>query len=256
MLSDGTIVHGYRVERFVGRGGMGEVYRATQLELDRDRRAQGHDRRPVRGPGLAERFRREARAGGVAEPPESAADPRGWPFRRPAVPVDALHRRADLAQVVGVGGPLDPARAAASSSRLQPRSTPHTPAGSSTATSSRPTSCWSRPASRRSTRTWRTSAWPSRPARSAPAHAHRPGRRHHRVPRARADHHRRRRRRSDVYALGCMLFSCSAARPRSAATPMSRFSGLTSTTAAAPRGRPGPGAVRRCRAARARQASR
>ena len=33
MLSDGTVVHGYRVERFVGRGGMGEVYRATQLEL-------------------------------------------------------------------------------------------------------------------------------------------------------------------------------------------------------------------------------
>ena len=34
-LEPGTVVAGYRIESLVGRGGMGVVYRAVQLGLDR-----------------------------------------------------------------------------------------------------------------------------------------------------------------------------------------------------------------------------
>ena len=35
MLADGTIVSGYRIDGMLGEGGMGAVYQATQLSLNR-----------------------------------------------------------------------------------------------------------------------------------------------------------------------------------------------------------------------------
>jgi serine/threonine protein kinase len=69
LLQSGAELAGYRIERFVARGGMGAVYEATQLSLDRRVALKfispelGADER------FRERFRREARSGAAIEHP-------------------------------------------------------------------------------------------------------------------------------------------------------------------------------------------
>jgi serine/threonine protein kinase len=68
-LQPGLELAGYRIERFIARGGMGAVYEATQLSLDRRVALKfispqlGADER------FRERFRREARSGAAIEHP-------------------------------------------------------------------------------------------------------------------------------------------------------------------------------------------
>jgi serine/threonine protein kinase len=69
LLQAGTELAGYRIERFVARGGMGSVYEATQLSLDRRVALKfisgglGADER------FRERFRREARSAAAIDDP-------------------------------------------------------------------------------------------------------------------------------------------------------------------------------------------
>ncbi len=58
----GATVHGYRIERKVGSGGMGEVFLATQLELDRPVALKVLSAECSADTALIERFKREARA--------------------------------------------------------------------------------------------------------------------------------------------------------------------------------------------------
>ena len=60
MLSPGTRVDGYRVERLLGQGGMGVVYEARQVSLDRRVALKVLAPGLADEPGFRERFRREA----------------------------------------------------------------------------------------------------------------------------------------------------------------------------------------------------
>lgn len=61
MLNPGTVVGGYRLEGLLGRGAMGEVYRASQLALDRPVAIKRIAAHLLDQPGAVQRFEREAR---------------------------------------------------------------------------------------------------------------------------------------------------------------------------------------------------
>jgi serine/threonine protein kinase len=61
-LASGTKFAGYRIEAVAGRGGMGVVYRATQLGLDRPVALKVIAAGLLGDPRVRERFLRESRA--------------------------------------------------------------------------------------------------------------------------------------------------------------------------------------------------
>lgn len=62
MLSPGSTIAGYEVEGVVGSGGLGILYRARQLRLDRPVALKVVDPEDTREPVIRERLRREARS--------------------------------------------------------------------------------------------------------------------------------------------------------------------------------------------------
>jgi serine/threonine protein kinase len=69
ILEPGTELAGYRIARFIDRGGMGAVYEAVQLSLDRRVALKFISRRLGDDERFHERFRREARSGAAIEHP-------------------------------------------------------------------------------------------------------------------------------------------------------------------------------------------
>ena len=68
-LEPGARLAGYRIERLLGRGGMGSVYEATQVSLDRRVALKVISRRLGADESFRERFRRESRAAAAVEHP-------------------------------------------------------------------------------------------------------------------------------------------------------------------------------------------
>ena len=69
VLAPGTMLGGCRIDAVVGRGGMGVVYRARQLDLDRDVAVKVIAPELVEDPQIRKRFLSEARAAGAVEHP-------------------------------------------------------------------------------------------------------------------------------------------------------------------------------------------
>ena len=69
LLAPGAVLAGYRIESVVGRGGMGVVYRARELELDRVIALKVIAPELVEDEDVRERFLREARAAASIEHP-------------------------------------------------------------------------------------------------------------------------------------------------------------------------------------------
>src|SRR4051812_15508205 len=118
LLSPGVEVAGYRIESVVGRGGMGVVYRAGELELDRVVALKVIAPELLEEPAVRERFLREARTAASIEHPN-------------VIPVYAAGERDgiaylvmrfvdgfDLRTLVRRDGPPAPARAAAVIARV------------------------------------------------------------------------------------------------------------------------------------------
>ena len=70
LLASGQVVAGYEIQRLVGKGGMGEVYRARQLSMDREVALKIlSPKLAVKDPSFAQRFIEEARAAGKLNHP-------------------------------------------------------------------------------------------------------------------------------------------------------------------------------------------
>jgi YVTN family beta-propeller protein len=111
-IGAGAVFAGYRIESEIGRGGMGVVYRAHHLALDREcalkliSPALSHD------PRFRERFQRESRLAASLEHPnvvqvDHAGDEGGILYL-----AMRLVEGSDLRRIVGAGEPLDLGRAA------------------------------------------------------------------------------------------------------------------------------------------------
>src|SRR3954468_18795618 len=69
LLAPGAVVAGYRIESVLGRGGMGIVYRASDLELGRVVALKVIAPELLEDAGVRERFLREARTAASIEHP-------------------------------------------------------------------------------------------------------------------------------------------------------------------------------------------
>ncbi len=112
-LAPGTVVAGYRIESLVGRGGMGVVYRAIQLDLERVVALKVIAPELLDDDDVRARFLTEARAAASVDHPNvipvhAAGEDDG-------VAYIAMRFVAgdDLRALVRYGGPFDPAGAAA-----------------------------------------------------------------------------------------------------------------------------------------------
>ena len=109
----GSVMGGYRVDAVLGRGGMGVVYRATQLALGRAVALKVIGRQFAADPVFRERFRQESRLAAALDHPNvitihEAGEDAGRLFVSMRL-VDGV----DLRLLIGTEGAIDPARSVA-----------------------------------------------------------------------------------------------------------------------------------------------
>ena len=112
VLDPGTMLGGCRIDGVVGRGGMGVVYRARQLDLDRDVAVKVIAPELVEDPKTRTRFLTEARAAGAVEHPNVVPVHAAGIAEGRAYLVMRFVAGDDLRAIVQRDGPLTPAAAA------------------------------------------------------------------------------------------------------------------------------------------------
>jgi hypothetical protein len=111
VLAPGDVLGGCRIEAVIGRGGMGVVYRARQLELDRDVAVKVIAPELVEDPQIRKRFLSEARAAGAIEHPHVVPVHGAGIEDERAYLVMRYIDGHDLRTIVLAEGPLSPNRA-------------------------------------------------------------------------------------------------------------------------------------------------
>ncbi|MFL5834005.1 MAG: protein kinase domain-containing protein [Solirubrobacterales bacterium] len=110
-FSIGAEVTGYRVEEQIARGGMGVVYRATHLGLDRPVALKVIARELVDRPGFRERFLRESRLAARLEHPAVVPVYDSREVDGELIVAMRLVKGGDLRRLIDRDGPLPPQRA-------------------------------------------------------------------------------------------------------------------------------------------------
>jgi streptogramin lyase/tRNA A-37 threonylcarbamoyl transferase component Bud32 len=110
-LGQGVTFANHRIEAEIGRGGMGVVYRAHELALDRERALKVVADELASDPRFSQRFRREARLAASVDHPNviavhQAGEVDGLPYLSMS-----LVEGPDLGTLVDATGPMDPGRA-------------------------------------------------------------------------------------------------------------------------------------------------
>ncbi|MEP6954929.1 MAG: serine/threonine-protein kinase [Solirubrobacteraceae bacterium] len=118
MLSTGSIFAGYEVESLVGVGGIGMLYRARQLRLDRPVALKLVEPAMARDPVIRERLRREARAVAALDHPNvvplyEAGEQDGTVYI-----VTRWVEGTELGALIHREGPMEPARAARTAAQI------------------------------------------------------------------------------------------------------------------------------------------
>src|SRR5262245_45690923 len=111
-LEPGTVVAGYRIESLLGRGGMGVVYRAFQLGLERIVALKVIAPELLDDDGIRERFRAEARAAASVDHPNVIPVHEAGAEDGLAYIAMRFVAGSDLRSLVRAGGALDPVEAA------------------------------------------------------------------------------------------------------------------------------------------------
>jgi DNA-binding beta-propeller fold protein YncE/tRNA A-37 threonylcarbamoyl transferase component Bud32 len=112
-LHPGQDFAGHRIEAEIGRGGMGVVYRARNLALERERALKVVAPALSADAGFRERFRRESRLAAQVEHPNVVAVHDAGEERGRLYIAMRLVDGTDLRRLVEDQGPLEPGRAAA-----------------------------------------------------------------------------------------------------------------------------------------------
>jgi serine/threonine-protein kinase len=110
-FSIGSEVAGYRIEEQIARGGMGVVYRATHLGLDRQVALKVIARELVDRPGFRERFLRESRLAARLEHPAVVPVYDSREVDGELIVAMRLVKGGDLRRLIDRDGPLPPQRA-------------------------------------------------------------------------------------------------------------------------------------------------